>query len=401
MTLKPPPLRGSDAASFAERTILQRQPALLDRLIAENRFSAAICANIKALNRDLTAGEVRYLKDTTAPDAGIWRELIDPYLGQSWLRVPWLFEEFYFYRRILEATGYFGAGATAGIDPFAQQKRLEWAEAAETIAQIGEKLAAWQTEPGGLREQTIELLYGSLWGNQGDLSMWAAGSAEMPQSQTKANQGNYLLADDAGILANWLVSSAQPLPRLDFIADNSGRELAADLALIDFLITRKLADQVWLHLKTQPTFVSDAAISDAQQTIARLAKFPDKPVVDWGNRLGRAIAEERLIFAEPPFWTTPRPFWEMPATLRQSLAASSLIISKGDANYRRALGDLHWAFDQPYAEIVDYMPARFAALRTLKSEVAAGISPSQQARAAAIDPSWLISGKWGVIQTVD
>jgi hypothetical protein len=84
--------------------------------------------------------------------------------------------------------------------------------------------------------------------------------------------------------------------------------------------------------------------------------------------------------------------------LCRELGQAALIVAKGDANYRRLLGDRHWAYTAPFEAIVGYMPAPLLAVRTLKSELAAGIAPAQVARAAAADPDWLISGRWGVIQ---
>ena len=42
-----------------------------------------------------------------APDLDAWKNYVNPYLGQNWYQPPWFFTEHYFYRRILEATGYF------------------------------------------------------------------------------------------------------------------------------------------------------------------------------------------------------------------------------------------------------------------------------------------------------
>jgi hypothetical protein len=39
-------------------------------------------------------------------------------------------------------------------------------------------------------------------------------------------------------------------------------------------------------------------------------------------------------------------------------------------------------------------------LRTLKSEVAAGLAPQAVARARSADPDWMVSGTWGVVQFV-
>jgi len=90
----------------------------------------------------------------------------------------------------------------------------------------------------------------------------------------------------------------------------------------------------------------------------------------------------------------------MPASLRRKLSEADLLISKGDANYRRLLGDRHWPFTTPFDDIVGYLPAPLLALRTFKSEVAAGLHPEQVADLDKNDPDWLINGKWGVIQFV-
>lgn len=70
------------------------------------------------------------------------------------------------------------------------------------------------------------------------------------------------------------------------------------------------------------------------------------------------------------------------------------------ANYRRLLGDRHWPFDTPFRCATDYFPAPLLALRTLKAELAVGIAPEAQARAAATHPgtSWLTAGVFGVAQ---
>jgi hypothetical protein len=80
------------------------------------------------------------------------------------------------------------------------------------------------------------------------------------------------------------------------------------------------------------------------------------------------------------------------------LARADLVISKGDANYRRLLGDRHWAFTTPFDEVVSYFPAPVLALRTLKAEVACGLSAEQVEHLDNTHPDWLTSGEWGVIQ---
>jgi hypothetical protein len=65
------------------------------------------------------------------------------------------------------------------------------------------------------------------------------------------------------------------------------------------------------------------------------------------------------------------------------------------------LGDRHWSYTTPLADICSYLPTPLVALRTLKSEVAAGLEPEQIQYLTAQDPHWLTNGKRGVIQFVD
>lgn len=48
---------------------------------------------------------------------------------------------------------------------------------------------------------------------------------------------------------------------------------------------------------------------------------------------------------------------------------SSMVFVKGDANYRRLIGDRLWPTDTPFSDVAGYFPARLCALRTLKAEL--------------------------------
>ena len=120
-------------------------------------------------------------------------------------------------------------------------------------------------------------------------------------------------------------------------------------------------DQVRLHAKPFPTYVSDATIPDIRALVAHLAQAPEPGVRDLGKRLQAYLDDDRLHLQTSLFWTSPLPAWEMPPELRQELTRAGLLISKGDANYRRWLGDRHWPFYHP--DPADHrLPARPAAL---------------------------------------
>ncbi|MCS4050701.1 ARMT1-like domain-containing protein [Salinibacter ruber] len=116
------------------------------------------------------------------------------------------------------------------------------------------------------------------------------------------------------------------------------------------------------------------------------------------GRLRRALAAGRLRLRDGWVWTSPLRARELPAPVRAEMARADLLISKGDANYRRLLGDRQWAFTTPFAEASAPLPVPVLALRTQKSEVAAGLSAAQVDRLDDEEPDWAVNGEWGVMQ---
>lgn len=387
----PPPLRGTDPGSFARHTVTTRWPRIARRVMGENDFPAPVNAQLQALIDEIAEGTIRPLDDPGAPDEALWNAWIAPHEGQFWREAPWFFSETYFYRRILEATGYFQRGPAEGRDPFTQQKREGLHQSAEGMRTLAQALEAAQD---AAREHLPQRLQAALWGNQADLSMWAA-DEDRPRHLGTDQAHERLLVDDTAAALSGLDERAAP--RVDVLADNTGSELTCDLALVDALLTCG-ANPVIMHLKPHPTFVSDATMADVHTTLDTMAADADPATQAWGDRLRTHLAHGRLQLRDSFAWTSPLRFRAMPPLVMADLARADLVISKGDANYRRLLGDRHWDYTTPFEEVVDYFPAPLVALRTLKAEVAAGLSAEQVKQLDAEDPGWLVNGEWGVIQ---
>lgn len=397
----PPPLRGAEVGSFAHQTIVERLPRIARRVLEENDYSPAVTGRLQTLIDEIPESNIRLLRDTTAPDTADWSHYVTPHLDHNWLQVPWFFAETYFYRRILEATGYFYVGPDERLDPFAPHKLQSMGASRAAVRRLGRRLASGREEgwSGDALERLLEV---SLWGNQGDLSMWPGGAAEQPEQPEEGEAAAYVLVDDAVEVGPFLARAAERAGsagvRVDVLMDNVGFELVSDLALVDYLLDDGRAAVVYLHLKPHPLFVSDATVEDLQETVAALTVADEETVCAFGERLQGYLDAGRIRLERDYFWTSPLPAWEMPADLRETLAASHLVISKGDANYRRLLGDRHWAFTTPFARIVSYFPAPLLALRTLKSEVAVGLPAGRVAELNSGHPGWTTSGRWGMIQ---
>lgn len=399
----PPALTAAQPGSFAHDTLKVRVHGILAETAEANDFPAEIRDALAVLSAEIRGGPIRPLLED-APDAAFWRASVAPYVGRSWFDVPWYWAEAFFYRRILEATGYF-AERTAQrsdqgtpsvdpnpwyrVDPFAPIKRREWAPGAapETLARLVAAL------PEEAEARFGRLLHASLWGNRTDLSYTVA--AHLGATATAAHEADNLLADDTATVWRHLLARGEGLVAV--VADNAGTELLMDLALIDFLLCAGLAAEVHLHLKPHPFYVSDAMPQDVADGLDALIAAGGA-AQRLGYRLTGHITSGDLRLKTHWFYTSSLCYTHMPADLAADLAGMDLVVVKGDANYRRLLGDAAWSPTTPFAGIVDYFPAPLAALRTLKAELIAGLAPGRAEQLSREDPAWLVNGRRGVIQ---
>jgi uncharacterized protein with ATP-grasp and redox domains len=391
--LIPEPLRGSEPDSFAYYTITVRFPRIVNQILQENDLPAEEQKALGRLLAEIPDGTLRPLLDQDSPDTSQWSEFLQPYAGQDWFQTPWFLCETYFFRRIIEAIRFYEKEPDERLDPYHSQKEANLRETLKALKGADQFGPADRSQ--GLLEALQEALIMGVWGNQTDLSMWPAGSDQGPD-QLGSQDISHMLVNEAGSIAEHLIKTQQP--RVDLILDNAGAELTRDLLLADLLVSSHLNATVHLHAKPHPTYVSDATIQDVRKTVVALMNVDQPGLQEIGQRLSAAMQEGHLQIQTDYFWTSPLSGWQMHDGLYGFLSQSHLIISKGDANYRRLLGDRHWPFSTPFREITRYRPAPLAALRVLKSEVACGLEPDQPASLYKQDPDWLIDGRWGVIQ---
>jgi hypothetical protein len=390
----PAPLLCCDPGSFAENTLLVRLPDIARRVLGENSFPPEVGRRIDALLAEMSTGTLGPLSDPGAPDELLWQSYQPLYLGKRWAELPFLVCENLFYRRILQATGYFQPGLEFRLDPYLEQKRLGLSSSQEALQGLARRLSGWlrqADEAAALKE----LLESNLWSNRADLSLWPAG-AEGTISNDQLHQAEeFLAANDLNALAAYTLSLKDGL--VDLLIDNAGFELVEDLALADFLLERGIARQVRFHLKAHPTFVSDAMAVDVRSTAAFLADLSEPYASAFGQRLIGRLSSGTLILDENLFWNSPLLGWQVPEDVRADLARADLVISKGDANFRRLIGDLRWKETSRFNVVTAYFPTRLAALRVLKSEAILGLQPGKAPILDARDPAWRYDGKWGVI----
>jgi hypothetical protein len=222
-------------------------------------------------------------------------------------------------------------------------------------------------------------------------------------SNILASASENLLHDDSGTLGDLCDKlRATGGGNVDIIIDNAGFELVTDLALAQHLVESGIAKCVTFQLKSHPTFVSDALEKDLLETVEHYValdatQFPNaqKAGLVWQSFLERG----QWKCHEDNFWVQPFAMWQMTEPLRTDMKdRCDLAFVKGDANYRRLLGDCLWDLSAPFQDVVGaYFPCPVCALRTLKAELGCGMDTNQVERAKSLDDNWMVNGRFGVV----
>eukprot|EP00298_Acanthocystis_sp_HF-20_P009036 c18063_g1_i1.p1 GENE.c18063_g1_i1~~c18063_g1_i1.p1 ORF type:complete len:410 (+),score=127.66 c18063_g1_i1:23-1252(+) len=400
-------LRAADGPqTFTYQTITERLPKIVQTTIQNNEFSLQQTKFLNELAQEMKEGsKISPLRSKS------WNKYLEQYITEeaTWHTAPWWVVENYFYKRLLEISDpeHGHEDPYNGYDIFQKQKTLSLQTSVQSFTNIITPLINNESK-------IDEFIIKSLWGNKGDLSL---SGGQVIETQTEKEDNNNknnnendnsnnrsylsdsLLCNDLLDFSLWLQTQKDSNKYGLIVLDNCGIELLCDLVLVDSFLRLNLVNKFVIHSKSAPVFVSDAMEKDILETIDYLAnKIQETKEI--GNRLKEYISNGKIVIKSNPFYTTPLAFWELPEDLKKEYIDSSFVILKGDANYRRLLGDRHWDFDKSFQEITKYFPAPLLVLRTCKSEIVVGVSKENQKKAEEIYPKqeWLTKGVFGVIQ---
>jgi len=422
-----PPLKGTDTDyAFTRDSILVRLPLIVKETSDRNpELSKEEKEQIYAIATEVANNGVVIPLLSSQPESEWETTYVQPYLGQHYLDIPWFFVENYIYKRILDIV----RPHHPTLDPFLSQK-MEALYAAgpafiETVLPLLNEFDSIKTNPDNRSISFRDVLHRSLWGNRADLSMSGGKVHTIEHKKSTVSNdaasntviiheedlSSLLLWDDTKAIETYLntLSSTSTNNNIEImiILDNCGLELLSDLVLVYGLLSLNYCYKITLMSKTSPVFVSDALPIDIERHIQWLETNTLSSTTttesQWTcSKLASALREYQksgqLCIENHAFFTSPLPAWEMPKDLRQRLSIVKLAIIKGDANYRRLLGDRHWNHQTPFATAIAYYPCPAVALRTFKGALAVGVSKEGEERARKSNPTdWLVSGKFGVI----
>ena len=412
----PEPLRSDTPGTWAYDTMSRRVDGeILERTVADNTEflaqHAEIADRVNALRQDLRiAAPLTYPVKPSADaerqtEYEAWCSILKPHVEakETWLTAPWMVAEFYVYRRLMDCFGYWDKGTPGYMyDPFDKQKDAGLVSSTQSAEAILKRI---QTLPATDKGEQVAFSM-ALWGNKMDLSLWpadASGENKDIFSEVLAAAHENLLHDDSGALSAYCETlRAKGGGTVDIIVDNAGFELVTDLALAQYLVQAGVAKAIRFQLKSHPTFVSDALTKDLEATADYYSKLDatEFPAAQAAGKLWQSCLKDGTWqCTEHSFWVQGAPMWKMPPALYSDLQQTSyLSVVKGDANYRRLLGDLEWDYSAPFDDVVGaYFPCPVVALRTLKAEILVGCNEKCTARAQALDKDWLVNGRFGVV----
>ncbi|WP_159438763.1 ARMT1-like domain-containing protein [Alkalispirochaeta americana] len=379
----------------------ERFPRIIHSILQANpTYPGRVQKRLEELSRKMVEnGEIPPLVDS-AFDQDQWNCLYRSCQGQGWQETEWFFAETYAYRLLLEACEYFSTLK----DPFGPLKERELEQGTAFWPLLAEaetrKNGGAPGTPRSLKEELLQALLLSLWGNRADLS-FSGGTAldttgEIPE--TLVAQDDQPALDHLLGLQGASEEAESSGREIHLVLDNTGSELAADVAL-SLTLRRLLKVPLVLHLKLYPTYVSDTTVADLHRFLDVAATHPREEVRSRASAFGAALKEGAIRLAPDDFWCQPLFLADAPPRITRALDRAGMVIFKGDLNYRRAMHDTIWPPGTPLAEAIRCRhEAPWLFLRTIKSDCLAGVSRERCQALQAEDPSWRTSGTRGLLQ---
>ncbi|KAF9556449.1 DUF89 domain-containing protein [Agrocybe pediades] len=352
----------------------------------------------------------------------------------TWFTAPWLYAECYLYR--LLRSFFNQTEHWKEVDPFHRMKLETFKQSGKSISQIAITMHELQgtseeikSDPTKLKVLFNEMIQMCLWGNATDLSLLThltqndIHNLQTVGKEAQLERQKFILKDDEESV--WEHIQTLKDGQVDFVLDNSGFELFTDLVFADFLVTyTPYVSKVVFHPKLIPWFVSDVTPPDFKETFEVLSnpEFFEKEnsadlgplremVSRWKSYVDNGVFRLSVPISTPlggdlndpaQFWTTAKPYWNMkmesPVMFAQ-LAASDLVIFKGDLNFRKLTGDIRWPAWTPFKEAIGPLAGSFPllSLRTNKADVVVGVEEEVAKRLDATDEKWKVDGRYALI----
>ncbi|HBP09632.1 damage-control phosphatase ARMT1 family protein [Treponema sp. UBA6852] len=364
-------------------------------------FSNIVVAFLKSFRQKLDEQAICGIGDNEKCDA--LKKVNELTLKDCIYNAPFFEAEVLFYHALLAQKEYF----SNKNDFFASGKKFSIINGNEDFIQQLKNLFSRKD-----REKEFDTDDGKKYFKKSLLYCLSANTSDLSQLNSKdrfdfkANDITVLCDDSENIyeFLKILSNEKEKHKRFDIICDNCGKELFSDLFLACYFLYLGLANEVVFHVKKYPFFVSDATENDFGFLLQSILT-KDKDIEECRDYLNSG----KIKVETNDFWTSPRTFNELKeadSDLYKELSKSSLIIVKGDLNYRRLVEDKNWNYDESFIKLTEnvFGDVPILAPRVIKSDVLVGVSSSMYHLAkstesvnSSIENSFKANGKWAVI----
>ncbi|KAL3233744.1 hypothetical protein RNJ44_03784 [Nakaseomyces bracarensis] len=418
---------GATQEVISEGLVLEKELAeLREEILKNTELRAFTEEEIKIANVPGSFNE--YLKESSA-------------INRSWANAEWLFAEVYLYRRINVLFMSKKAEYWQKFDIFDRLKQATFKSSLYGVVELAHRYKNLREQLKTLdvnKESDLEILQilfkefieVSLWGNATDLSLLTNITLEDIKSiqgaKAREESEAKIVVNDTDKAWESLLNSTKQSKRVDFVLDNSGFELYADLMLAAFLIESKLASKCIFHAKDMPYMVSDVMLKDYDALVKDLEDrefFPvavgsedDSSLNLFASELSNFVKNGSLELRTDSFWTTHLDYWAIDpsetkyhgAEIHKDLMNSDLVIFKGDLNYRKLAGDRQWPRTTDWDVAIGPLAHNGVvslSLRTCKADVQVALPDGLDEKLCkewekdhpGQGSWWCSSGKWAVI----
>ncbi|KAH8238692.1 hypothetical protein KR038_001839 [Drosophila bunnanda] len=394
--------------SIAYVTLRQRSPAIIRDIVAFLREREPDIVNqcgdyahfdlkrtvwsLDVLREDMVANKEFEIFRVKTPDTESWNEFLNalPDDKNQWFSALWLHADCYMYRRIWSI--FQRSETLVDYDYFGEQKMLAAKQATQPMKSILESTKDLKRS----KENFLRLLRLSLWGTR---NVWMSGGG---LNDMLAEFESNLLADQSAAVWRDLRRAYDPV-YVDIVTDNAGFELFTDLVLGDYIIRSRLAQRVRFHVKAIPWFIMDATHNDFQWLLDFFRTHEHPELQAFASKIHKHLLDRSFILCDKSyFWTSGYDFSHMKEVqpcLYVYLSEASLVIFKGDLNYRKLLGDINYSSTDCFSECLrGFHPTSVCALRTIKTDLYCGLTVCQVEWLNEDEPDWMETGEKAVIQ---
>lgn len=237
--------------------------------------------------------------------------------------------------------------------------------------------------------------------------------------------------NEIDLFIDYISSPSNQVEEVNFLVDNSGVELFNDLILAMLLVEKRFTSKVIFNVKSLPVFVSDVTISDisnivciVKEQVLALKESQSKKIImqkETGVQIHEYSEKDFMHMIKildkldlylkgsdnqkPMFEIRAVNKWNMPTSYKdletkEFTQPNSLLIVKGDLNYRRLVGDFHWLSNRHLKDILkEYVEVPVLVIRSFKSNVILDIKDLN--KLSIEDPEWRTNGKYGTIRFIN